>query len=115
VSRFKRYRPTVRVKPLTAMQSYTVAEMEEADSGEYVLTSDFDALVAEVIQVSALLVGNGDLAELLAARLRAAFMDENASGECPTCGGHGITRHEGSLDIVDECPACQDCRPGGAP
>lgn len=38
----------------------------------------------------------------------------NDSPECPTCGGHGIVRHEGTLDVVDECPACQDCRPEGA-
>ena len=27
--------------------------------------------------------------------------------ECPACGGSGIVRHEGSLDVVDECPDCQ--------
>lgn len=39
----------------------------------------------------------------------------NLLPECPTCGGHGIIRHEGTLDVVDDCPACQDCRPEGAP
>lgn len=134
----KRFRPTVALKQLTALQSYTVAQMEESPNGEYVLASDYAALRADAeryrwlrstararfadtlpLEPQLIYTKRGDpFINGFAKRVDAAVdtaINTARRPECPACGGHGVVRHEGSLDIVDDCRACLDCRPEGAP